>query len=128
LSDLYALCDGGKFGAYSLSSVAELADPSAGWLAGSPGLDLTAGRWVELGSHEHGHTVLWDARADEVVLYSPDDEEPRRLRRTMDEFLARLFYPSDKASGEATRLWLAALTEADALVEPGVTPDRGGIR
>jgi hypothetical protein len=124
LSDLYALCDGGTFGAYTLSAVAELADPSTGWLAGSPGLDLKSGKWVDLGSHEYGHTLLWDAEADEVMLYSPDDEEPRRLRRTMEEFLTRLFYPSAKASNQATRLWLAALTEAETLDEYDAAADR----
>jgi hypothetical protein len=117
LSDLYGLCDGGTFGDYSLSAVAELADPSTGWLAGSPGLDLKPGRWAELGSHEYGHALLWDAQADEVMLYSPDDEEPRRLHRTVEEFLTRLFYPSARASSEATKLWLAALAEADGLAE-----------
>jgi hypothetical protein len=124
LSDLYALCDGGTFGPYSLSALAELTDPSTGWLAGSAGLDLEAKKWVELGSHEYGHALLWDAQADEVVLYSPDDEEARRLGRTMDEFLTRMFYPSKKASNETTLLWLAALTEADELADPDAPAER----
>jgi len=119
LTDFYARCDGGTFGAYLVSPVSGLGDPSAGWLAGSPGPDLSHGRWVEFGSHEFGHTLLWNADADEVMLYSPDDEEPRRLKRTMEAFLERLFYPSAKASNETTVMWAGALAEAEAVAKAG---------
>jgi hypothetical protein len=115
LADFYARCDGGTFGPYTFLPAAELADPAAGWLEDSPGLEPVPGRWVHVGDHEYGHALLWDSGPDEVVLYSPDDEEPRRLGRTMDQFLGRLFHPSVKASSEATQLWAEALAEADKL-------------
>ncbi len=117
-ADFYARCDGGTFGPYDLNPAAELTDPAAGWLAGSPGLELAPGRYVAVGSHEYGHAVLWDAAVDEMVLYSPDDEAPRRLGRTAEQFLGRLFRPSAKASAEATQLWAEALAEAGRHAEP----------
>lgn len=116
LADFYARCGGGTFGAYSVCSVAELQDPAAdAWLADSPGLDPKPGRWILFAHHEHGHVVVWDADADDVLLYSPDDMASRRLGRTMAGFLERLFYPSAKASNETTQMWAEALAEADRL-------------
>ncbi len=105
--------------------MAELADPAAGWLKDSPGLTPVSGQFVQVGNHEYGHAVLWEVAIDEVVLYSPDDEAVRRLGRTMDQFLGRLFHPSAKASSEATQLWEEALAEADKHAEPGVAADGG---
>jgi hypothetical protein len=96
--------------------MAELTDPSADeWTAGLPELELKPGRWLQLGDHDYGHMLLWDADADEVMLYSPDDGEPHRLQRTIEDFFARLFRPSAKASNEANQLWREALAEADKL-------------
>jgi hypothetical protein len=123
LSDFYARCDGGTFGPYELAPLAELTDPSSGWLAGSPGLELKPGCWLEFGSHEYGHALLWAADIDEVLLYSPNDEETRRSKRTMEEFLGRLFLPSAKASNETCQLWAEALTEAEQVANPRRTSD-----
>lgn len=116
LVEFYARCDGGRFGSYTLSPLAELSDPSSGWLADSPGLELTQGRWIEFGDHEFGHALLWDADADEVVIYSPDDEEPSRLKRTMSQFIERLLNPSQKTADdeddESNAMWIEALDEA----------------
>jgi hypothetical protein len=116
LVDFYSRCDGGRFGSYTLLPLAEVDDPSTGWLADSPGLEVKAGRWIQFGDHEFGHALLWDADADEVVLYSPDDEEPRRLKRTMLQFIERLLYPSKKTTededDESNEMWIEALEEA----------------
>jgi hypothetical protein len=99
--------------------LAEASDPSSGEFADSPGLELTRGRWIQFGYHEYGHALLWDADADEVVLYSPDDEEPSRLKRTIAQFVERLFYPSETTSEEevdaSNEMWIEALKEADDL-------------
>jgi hypothetical protein len=117
LADFYALCDGGKFGSFDISSVTELNDPSSGWLADSPGLELKPGRWIQFGNHEFGHHLLWDADADEVVLYSPDDEEPTRTKQTISQFIERLLYPSKKTmeweDDESNGMWIEALKEAE---------------
>ncbi len=123
LGDLYARCDGGTFGAYTFVPVAELA-AVAGWLANSPGLEAVSGQLLQVGNHEYGHCLLWDTAVDEVVLYSPDDEAPRRLGRTMERFLGRLFHPSATASSETTQLWAEALAEADKIAEAGAGEDR----
>jgi hypothetical protein len=115
LTEFYTRCDGGTFGRYDLSAKADLADPSNGWLADSPGLDLKPGRWIEFGNHEYGHQLLWDADADEVMLYSSDDEEPRRFKRSMERFLQGLFSPPADAENETIRMWFAALAESDEL-------------
>ena len=72
LTGFYALCDGGTFGSFDVSSVTELNDPSSGSLADSPGLELKPGRGIQFGNHYFGHYLLWDADVDEIVLYSPD--------------------------------------------------------
>jgi hypothetical protein len=115
LADFYSRCDGGRFGAYDLSRMAELRDLAADeWLASSPGLErMKPGGCLALGGHEFGHILLWDRDADQILLYSPDDMAPRRLRRTMAAFLERLFYPSAKASNESVQMWAEALAEAD---------------
>ncbi len=118
LVDFYARCDGGTFGSYDISPVSELEDPSAGSLADSPGLEmLKPGRSIQFGNHEFGHFLLWDADADEVLLYSPDDEEPQRLKRTIAQFVERLLYPSQTAAEDeddgTNEMWIEALAEAD---------------
>jgi hypothetical protein len=85
------------------------------WLAGSPGLDLKPGRWIEFGNHEYGHSLLWDADADEVLLYSADDEAPRGTKRSMERFLRGLFSPPADADNETIRMWYEALAESDKL-------------
>jgi hypothetical protein len=57
----------------------------------------------------------WDADADEFLLYNADDEAPRRLKRSMESFLERLFFPSSKANSEGAQMRLEALAESDAL-------------
>lgn len=117
LLDFYARCDGGRFGSYTLLPLAELCDPSDDeWLEGMPGLELTEGKWIEFGNHDFGHALWWDSDADEVVLYNPDDEEPTRLKRTIDQFVERLFHPTKKTTDdeddESIAMWIEALQEA----------------
>jgi hypothetical protein len=118
LIDFYTRCDGGTFGSFDISSMTELNDPSSECLADSPGLQLKPGRWIQFGNHNFGHHLLWDADADEVVLYSPDDEEPTRLKQTMSEFFDRLLHPSKKTmeyeDDESNAMWIEALKEAKA--------------
>lgn len=116
LSDFYARCDGGSFGLWSLSPLAELTDPAGGWLVKHClFLDLEPGQWLEFGDHMYGHALWWDANTDEVMVCSGDDMEPHRLDETMEEFLTRLFHPFAQAEGEETRFWAAALAEAEKL-------------
>jgi hypothetical protein len=120
LAEFYALCDGGTFGPYELLPLAEVAGPADEWLASSPGLDLVPGRWLRLGDHEYGHALIWDADADRLLLYSPDDMAARRLKGSAEDFLRRLFHPSSKSTDETKRMWLEALAEAGdpAFYEP----------
>lgn len=115
LADFYARCNGGTFGSFDISSVDELNDPSD-WLADSLGEELTPGRWLQFGNHQFGHHLLWDADADEVLLYSPDDDEPERLKQTVAQFFERLLNPSKKTKDyeddETNEMWMEALQEA----------------
>lgn len=119
LIEFYARCDGGTFGTYTVGPLAEVSDPSSGEWSDSPGLELTPGRWIQFGYHEYGHTLLWDADNDEVVIYSPDDEEPSRLKRSMAQFLERLLYPSrattEDEDDNSNEMWIEALQEAQDL-------------
>src|SRR5581483_4390398 len=76
LGDFYAACDGGRIGPYSFLACDELAAETAAisdWME-SLGCDELPqrGLWLVFGHDDYGHTLIWDADRDAVLLYESD--------------------------------------------------------
>lgn len=135
LQDFYATCDGGTFGAYTFLSLDELAAETAvtaDWMESMGSDELPQkGLWLVLGHNEYGHTLIWDADRDAVLLYDSDggglwDSDNSKLdydgswpgstgHLTLASFLDRLVNPARDSEDELTQLWREALELLDRL-------------
>ena len=135
LQEFYLACDGGRIGPYSFLSVDELAAETAAtadWMASLGSEELPEkGLWLVLGHDEYGHTLIWDADRDAVLLYDTDggdlwDADNTALaydgswpgstgHLTLAQFFDRLVNPARDAPDELTQLWREALQHVDRL-------------
>src|SRR6185437_14010472 len=133
LQEFYAACDGGRMGAYSFLSLDELAGETgvtADWMESRGSDELPQQNlWLVLGHNEYGHSLIWDADRDAVLLYDSDsdnlwDSDNTRLAYdgswpgstghvTLAEFLDPLVNPARASQDEMTRLWREALQHLD---------------
>ena len=136
LAEFYAECDGGSLGSFRFLRLGELAQHTqweADWMArvvepeGMP----PRCRWLVFGSNEYGHSLIWDADRDAVLLYDSDggdlwDADDPSLaydgsgpgstgHLTLAQFFDRLVNPDLKAKDEGTRDWAEALRLLDRL-------------
>src|SRR5690242_20286329 len=76
LREFYAECDGGSLGPFSFLPLAEVADETRSlgdWMEGrEPDGMPPRGRWPVFGNNEYGHSLIWDADRDAVLLYDSD--------------------------------------------------------
>ncbi len=135
IQEFYAACDGGRLGAYSFLSLDELAAETAAtaaWMESMGSEELPQkGLWLVLGHNDYGHTLIWDADRDAVLLYDSDggdlwDSDDTKLaydgswpgstgHLTLAEFLDRLVNPARDSDDELTQLWREALQHLDRL-------------
>jgi hypothetical protein len=135
LEGFYAACDGGRLGAYAFLSLDELATETAAtadWMESMGSDELPQkGLWLVLGHNDYGHTLIWDADRDAVLLYDSDggdlwDSDNTNLaydgswpgstgHLTLAQFFDRLVNPTPDSDDESTQLWLEALQHLDRL-------------
>ena len=120
----YSLCDGGQMRNYEFRALGELRPGKRGvedWPGdvdweGEKG--LSPGRWLVLGSLDHGPPFIWDEGKDDIAWtdYDAPYDELEFLGKTLDQFLADLFCPppdAEDADSPESRLWLETLRELD---------------
>ena len=135
LAEFYAECDGGNLGTFSFLRLAEVADQTRStteWMAGrEPEGMPPEGRWLVFGSNEYGHSLIWDADRDAVLLYDSDggdlwDADDTVLaydgsgpgatgKLTLAQFFEKLVNPAVGSRDESIRDWAEALGHLDRL-------------
>jgi hypothetical protein len=135
LQDFYAACDGGRLGGYTFLALDELATETAAtadWMESLGSEELPQkGLWLVFGHNEHGHTLIWDADRDAVLLYDSDggdlwDSDNSKLaydgswpgstgHLTLAQFFDHLVNPARHSPDEMTQLWREALQHLDRL-------------
>jgi hypothetical protein len=135
LQEFYAACDGGRIGPYQFLPRDELSAETAAiadWMESIGSEELPQqGLWLVLGHNEYGHTLIWDADRDAVLLYDSDggdlwDADNTRLaydgswpgstgHLTLAQFFDRLVNPARDSPDETTQLWREALQHLDRL-------------
>jgi hypothetical protein len=135
LREFYAACDGGTLGPFAFLPLAEVADETASmadWLeGGEPDGMPPRGRWLVFGSNEYGHSLIWDADRDAVLLYDSDggdlwDADDATLtydgsgpsptgHLTIGRFFERLVNPPIDTEDEGTATWAEVLGHLDRL-------------
>jgi hypothetical protein len=135
LREFYAECDGGTLGPFSFLPLAEVADETtstADWMEGREPDEMSPrGRWLIFGSNEYGHSLIWDADRDAVLLYDSDggdlwDADDTTLsydgsgpsptgHLTIARFFERLVNPSIDTEDEEMVTWVEVLVHLDQL-------------
>jgi hypothetical protein len=135
LLEFYAECDGGSIGPCSFLPLAEVADETestADWMEQRGQDEMPPrGHWMVIGSNEYGHSLIWDADRDAMLVYDSDsdtlqDADDRSLaydgsgpsptgQMSLARFFERLMNPPIDSEDEATMTWAEALGHLDQL-------------
>jgi hypothetical protein len=112
--------------------VADETESTADWMEGreTDGMPMR-GRWMVIGRNEYGHSLIWEADRDAVLLYDSDsdtlwDADDTAMaydgsgpsptgHLTVGRFFERLVNPRIDSQDEATMTWANALEHLDRL-------------